>query len=45
MFKKTIENTSPKRQRVNEPQSVHSLALRIMIIPSIFALLISLIAE
>jgi hypothetical protein len=28
MFKKTIENTSPKRQRVNESQSVHSLALR-----------------
>jgi hypothetical protein len=26
MFKKTIENTSPKRQRVNESQSVHSLA-------------------
>ncbi len=28
MFTKTIENTSPKRQRVNESQSVHSLALR-----------------
>jgi hypothetical protein len=28
MFKKTIENTSPKRQRVNESQSVHSLAIR-----------------
>jgi hypothetical protein len=28
MFSKTIENTSPKRQRVNESQSVHSLALR-----------------
>jgi len=28
MFKKTIENTSPKRQRVNESQSVHSLAFR-----------------
>jgi hypothetical protein len=28
MIKKTIENTSPKRQRVNESQSVHSLALR-----------------
>ncbi len=26
MFKKTIENTSPKRQRVNESQSAHSLA-------------------
>jgi hypothetical protein len=28
MFSKSIENTSPKRQRVNESQSVHSLALR-----------------
>ena len=28
MFKKTIENTSPTRQRVNESQSVDSLALR-----------------
>ena len=28
MFTKTIENTSPKRQRVNESQNVHSLALR-----------------
>ncbi len=28
MFAKTIENTSPKRQRVNESQSAHSLALR-----------------
>jgi hypothetical protein len=28
MFTKTIENTSPKRQRVNESQSVHSLSLR-----------------
>jgi hypothetical protein len=28
MFTKTIENTSPKRQRVNESQSVHSLAIR-----------------
>ena len=25
-FKKTIKNTSPKRQRVNESQSAHSLA-------------------
>jgi hypothetical protein len=29
MFKKTIENTSPKRQRVNESQCAHSLALRV----------------
>jgi hypothetical protein len=28
MFTGTVENTSPKRQRVNESQSVHSLALR-----------------
>jgi hypothetical protein len=28
MFTKTIENTSPKRQRVKESQGVHSLALR-----------------
>ncbi len=28
MFTKSIENTSPKRQRVNESHSVHSLALR-----------------
>ena len=28
MFTRTVENTSPKRQRVNESQSVHSLALR-----------------
>jgi hypothetical protein len=28
MFSKTIENTSPKRQRVNESRSVHSLSLR-----------------
>jgi hypothetical protein len=27
MFTKTIDNTSPKRQRVNESQSVHSLTL------------------
>ena len=28
MFTRTIENTSPKRQRVNESQRVHLLALR-----------------
>ena len=28
MLTKTIENTSPKRQRVNESQGAHSLALR-----------------
>jgi hypothetical protein len=28
MFTRTVENTSPTRQRVNESQSVHSLALR-----------------
>jgi hypothetical protein len=28
MFTRTAENTSPTRQRVNESQSVHSLARR-----------------
>ena len=28
MFTGTVENKSPTRQRVNESQSVHSLALR-----------------
>jgi hypothetical protein len=28
MFTRTVENTSPKRQRVNQSQTVHSLTLR-----------------